>query len=392
LVYENKFKGQNMAVASDFLLSDPLLRVKHGQEITINYTEQSLFNPLMGSSNSAIIKTDLVDDANNSNSGSATIVTMHMRGLVRGEGVEDNTDFDANSDTLEYLSQDIKCGKMGNQIGSKDRNILSGTAASNFREDAKDSLTDWMKDRTDRTIMSRLSQDCTNIVPCAASLGFYNKNDTSSIKAGDFFNTKAIDEALRRARLGVDGTGSRHPRIRPYVVKTGDNNGIPVYAKLYVLMVGTNSAAQLQEDPVWISNQQLATERGETNNLFTGQLGMHNGAIIIQADSWTKEDAGIMNSSIGSFRGASSMGVYAGVSGNKTEINLLLGATAGLMPMDDGVQYYEEPYDMNRKIKCATDRRWAFEKTRYFGVTDAQKALVWHGKDYGTMAIVASIS
>jgi len=375
-----------MAIVSNFISTDPLKRQEHGREITVNYTEQSLFNPLMGSSNSAIIKTELVDKPD------ASIATMHMRGLIRGSGVEGNTDFDANSDSLEYLSQDIKYEVMGNQIPSKDRRIESQSAANSFREDAKDALTDWMKDFMDRTIISRLSQDCTNIVPCSAASGHYAANNTNSIASGDHFNTRAIDEAVRRARLGVDGAGVRHPRIRPYVVQVGDNNGVPVYSKYYVLMVGTNSSAQLQEDPIWIANQQLAKERGDKNNIFTGQLGMHNGAIIVQADSWSVEYAGIMDSSIGSYRGASAMSTYAGVSGNKTEINLLLGATAGLLPMDDGLKYYEESYDMDRKMKVAVDRGWAFQKTCYFGTTDKQKALVWHGKDYGTMAIVSSIA
>lgn len=375
-----------MAIASDFVLSDPLIRQEHGREITVNYTEQSLFNPLMGSSNDSIIKTELVDKKE------ATTVTMHMRGLVRGAGVEGNTDFDSNMDNLQYLSQDVNFEIVANAIPSKDRRIESKTAADNFRSDAKDGLTDWMRDISDRTIISRLSQDCTNIVACDAAAGFDAANVTTGIASGDLFNTQAIDEAVRRASVGVDGAGVRHPRIRPYIVKVGDNNGIPVYKKLYVMMIGTNAAAQLREDPIWRDEQKYAADRGENNNLFTGQLGIHNGVILINGGSWTDEYAGIMNSGIGAYRGASSMGGYAGAAGNATEINLLLGATAGLLPMDEGVSYYEEAYDMNRKIKIGIDRGWAFQKTRYFGKTEAQKKLVWHAKDYGVIAVVSSIA
>jgi hypothetical protein len=47
---------------------------------------------------------------------------------------------------------------------------------------------------------------------------------------------------------------------------------------------------------------------------------------------------------------------------------------------------------MKRKMKIAVDRGWAFQKTRYFGKTEAQKKLVWHGKDYGVIAVVSAMS
>jgi len=376
-----------MPLASEFVLSDPLIRQQHGREITVNYTEQSMFNPLMGSSNDAIIKTELVESG-----AQASVATMHMRGLVRGAGVEGNTDFDDNMDKLEYLSQDITYEIFGNAIQSKDRRIESKSAADNFRNDAKDGLSDWARDTSDRIIVSRLSQDCTNIIACNAATGFDASNVTSGIASGDIFNTQAIDEAVKRATMGIDGTGAKHPRIRPYILKVAENNGIPVYEKFYVMMVGTTSATALREDPIWREEQKYAAERGAGHNFFTGQLGIHNGVIIVNGGSWTDEYAGIMNSGNGAFRGASAMDGYAGTAALKTEVNLFLGATAGLLPMDEGFNYYEDTYDMGRKMKIACDRGWAFQKTRYVGKTAAQQALSWHGKDYGVIAVVAAMS
>lgn len=376
-----------MPLASDFVLTDPMERQTHGREITVNYSEQSMFNALMGTSNDAIIKTQLVDEGT-----TAGTVTMHMRGLVRGQGVEGNTDFDANMDSLEYLHQDIAFEIFGNAIPSKDRRIESRTAAENFRIDSKDGLSDWARDTGDRTMMSRLSQDCTNIVACNAATGYDAANVTSGIAAGDIFNTQAIDESKKRATLGIDGAGNRHPRIRPYRLKVSENNGVPVYETFYVMIIGETSAQALREDPIWREEQKYAADRGIAHNFFTGQLGIHNGVILTNGGAWTDEYAGIMNSGIGAYRGASSMGGYAGTAGLKTEVNLFLGATAGMLPMDEGFNYYEEPYDMKRKMKIAVDRGWAFQKTRYFGKTEAQKKLVWHGKDYGVIAVVSAMS
>lgn len=377
-----------MPLAQEFVLSDPLIRQGHGREITVNYTEQSMFNPLMGSSNDAIIKTELVE-----NNGNITTATMHMRGLVRGDGVEGNTDFDDNMDKLQYLSQDVSYEIFGNAIPSRDRRIESKTAADNFRNDAKDGLSDWARDTSDRIIVSRLSQDCTNIVACNAANGFAaGVNATGAMVAGAFFNTQAIDEAKRRAMMGLDGVNILHPRVRPYILKVSENNGIPVYEKFYVMMVGTMAAAALREDPIWREEQKYAAERGAGHNFFTGQLGIHNGVILVDGGAWTSQYAGIMNSDINAYRGASDMGIYAGNGGLKTEINLFLGATAGLLPMDEGFNYYEEAYDMGRKLKIGADRGWAFQKTRYMGKTTEQQSLVWHGKDYGVIAVVSSMS
>lgn len=376
-----------MPLAKEFILQNPLDRVGHGKEITVSYTEQSLWNPFMGTSNDSIIKTELAE------SKTDKTVTMHMRGLVRGEGVEGNTNFENNEDTLQYLHQDVSYELWGNSIASKDRRIDSKTAADNFRGDAKDGLSDWARDTSDRIITSRLSSDCTNIVACSSANGFYaGENDTSSIKAGDVFNTQAIDQALLRATKGLDGTGSRHPRIRPYIMKVSENNGIPVYEKYYVMMVGTHSAAQLREDPIWRDEQKYAAQRGVNHVFFTGQMGIHNRCIMIDGGAWTKEYAGIMTSESGIYKGSSDMGIYAGASDIETEINLFLGATAGLLPMDEGFSYYEEDYDYGRKMKVAVDRGWAFEKTRYRGKTLEEKELVWHDKDYGVIAVVNSIN
>lgn len=368
-----------------YLVKDAVDKTAHGQEITVNTIEQSLWNPLFGNSNNAIIKTELKTDRE------VRTVEMHMRGLARGAGVEGNDDFESNEDNIEYLSQQIDYDLTGNSIPSKNRKIQSKTAVDNFRNDAKDALQDWATDRGDRTVFARLSQNCTNIVAASAS-GFHaGKNDTTSIIAGDYFNTKVIEECKRRALVGKDGENKIHPRIRPYIVKIGENNGVPVYEKIFLMAIGTNSAMYLQDDPLWIEAQKMAASRGENNNLFTGMLGKYKGVALVDFGTWSRDYAGILTASVGNYRDVSGLDQYAGAGSVDTEINLFLGASAGLNPFDEGFSYYEEPFDSGRKMRVSIDRGWAFAKTHYVGKTDEEKKSVWHGKDYGVIAAPAAI-
>lgn len=366
-----------------YLVKDAVDRTKHGNDITVNVIEQSLWNPLFGSNNNAIIKTELKNETE------AKVVEMHMRGLARGEGVEGNDDFDSNEDSVEYLSQDLYYDLFGNSISSKNRKIQSKTAVENFRTDAQDALKDWGTDRSDRTVFAKLSANCTNIVAASAS-GVHTGNNTNSIVAGDYFNTKVIEECRRRALTGKDGDGKVHPRIRPYSIKVGENNGVPVYEKIYLMAVGTNSAIYLQDDPLWIQAQEMAAARGENNNLFTGMLGKYKGVVLVDFGTWSRDYAGILTASVGSYRSVGRFDAYAGNGSVDTEINLFLGATAGLNPFDEGFTYYESTFDEGRKMRVSIDRGWAFEKTRYIGRTAEEQKSVWHNKDYGVIAAPAA--
>ena len=82
--------------------------------------------------------------------------------------------------------------------------------------------------------------------------------------------------------------------------------------------------------------------------------------------------------------------VYAGAAGVKTEINILMGATAMVMPMDSGFNYYEDTYDMDRKAEVGIDRHMMIAKARFKGKKAHEIASAYHDKDFGIIALVAS--
>ena len=67
-----------------------------------------------------------------------------------------------------------------------------------------------------------------------------------------------------------------------------------------------------------------------------------------------------------------------------------MGATAMVMPMDDGFNYYEDTYDMGRKVEVGIDRHMAIQKAKFVGKTAAEIASAYHNKDFGVIAFVAS--
>jgi len=61
-----------------------------------------------------------------------------------------------------------------------------------------------------------------------------------------------------------------------------------------------------------------------------------------------------------------------------------------VMPMDDGFNYYEEKYDMDRKARVGIDRNMAIEKAKFVGKTPAEIASPYHNKDFGVLILPAS--
>ena len=376
-----------MANITGFIVQDPSQTVKWGQEATVASTTRNVFNPLMGKSDDHIIKVDIKFKS----SEDANIAEMSMRGLVRGDGVQGNTDFDDNTDTLEYLHQEFRLEILGNSIKSKNKKLESGRAVGSFRDEAKLGLADWAADRSARFEFGRLSENCTNIVACKAGGDVYNTNGTSPIVAGDYFSTAALDRMLLLATTAKDSTGARAPKIRPYMVKTINKEGVEIYLQRFVYIAHSEQVEQLVQDPIWKDAQKMARERGDTNPIVSGEIGTYRGIVVMDGGAWTKEYAGCVSSTTVDLDGVcGNFGIYAGTAGYETRVGLFLGATAGMIAMDSGFNYYEDTYDMGRKMQVAIDRAWSFQKTKFQGITAKQKELVWHGKDYGVIACVSA--
>lgn len=381
-----------MAVRTNpYVEFDPKKLQQHAMEIMVAASQASIFTPFMGETNQDIIKTE------GAKFSGAASVTMTMRGLLRGSGVTGNTDLQDNRDKLQYIHMNVTGDIIANSILSQHKKIDSKTIAQNFRRDGKEGLSDWLTDRMDRIRMAKLAEACTNIVAVKADGSVVPMNKIADaadgMSSGDTFSTKSIDEMLKRAENGwIDHNGSRHPRVRPYRTETKNIKGQQTEIGWYIILVGSESAVSLGYDPLWLQAQETLKDSDKSSFFVDGQLGVWKNAIIVKKSNWDKEYAGVITSETedyGDYAGGFSH--YAGKGGIVTEVNLLLGATAGMQPFQLVPEYIEDSADSGRKIVLAIDEWFGFEKTKYVGKTAEEKALVWHEKDYGVIAGLATI-
>lgn len=374
-----------------YVENDPKKLQEHAMNIMIAASQGSMFTPLMGETNDDIIKTE------GAKFSGANTVTMSMRGLLRGSGVKGNTDLEDNRDKLEYLQMKIVGDVIANSILSRHTKIDSKSIAKNFRRDGHEGLSDWLSDKMDRIRISKLSENCTNIVATSASgLSIpMNKlsDDTIGLTKGDTFSTKTIDEMLKRAENGwIDHDGKRHPRVRPFRTETKNIKGQTTKVGYYIIKIGTVSADSLGSDPLWLQAQEALTKANKSDFFVDGQLGQWKNAILVKHSNWDNDYAGIVTSETKDYEDyAGGFSMYAGKGGIVTEVNLLLGATAGMQPFQTIPEYIEDSADAGRKLVLAIDEWFGFEKTKFFGKTEEERKLVWHGNDYGVIAGLATI-
>jgi N4-gp56 family major capsid protein len=366
-----------------YTLSDAKVKHSLSRDITVAVINESRFAQFIGMGNNALIKTQKED-------GLSGTATMKFRGLIRNGGVSGDEDFDTNEGSLTYLSQTVGLESSGNSVKSgKSVKILSQVHFENFREDAKDGLTESETDKMDRRIYARMTDGATNIV----ASGNHTDLTTGSIAAGDVLTVADVEEAARRAREGKLANGSAAPRLRPIkTIVSKDAHGIEVKREIFVMFVGSRSAYNLKQDPAWQAKQEAAADLGMGSFIFSSQLGVIDDVVLVQHSTNSSEYAGIYTSADTGIDGQDFSG-FAGASSLKTEINLFCGANAMLMPMDTGYNYYEDKYDMDRKVKVAVDRLYGLAKTHYVGKAGTTEVdSIYHDKDYGVIAVVSAES
>lgn len=144
-----------------------------------------------------------------------------LKAPLTGTGVEGNADLDTNYDSLEIMSQTTYPKVIANAIKSE---IEKYTALKqiDFIKEASDSLTDWMRLRRDKALVSALITDFTNCVVCDQTSNFKdtsNEPDVATaakkIKKGDVMNVQALRRAIFMARTGINYKGKECYPLKP---------------------------------------------------------------------------------------------------------------------------------------------------------------------------------
>jgi N4-gp56 family major capsid protein len=245
------------------------------------------------------------------------IVEVPIVGLLSGSGVTDDGDYDGTNEELPLYNMPIHVHEHGNASGLNGI-MTEKSSALRTRTITMSALTDWRAAFNVRAVIDALSGLklhklggqvlgasglakegstqilCVTQVPPAYTTGNTAKryyaggqvlatgvytgrvaNITSLNDTNYAFGTKVIDDVKQMAEATVDSSGNL---ISP-IEKVNINGKM-----LYVMLITPKQARDLRKDTVWLNSHYYADIRGMENSLFSGQLGVYNGVMIVETD------------------------------------------------------------------------------------------------------------
>ncbi|ALM79780.1 structural protein [Helicobacter pylori] len=286
-----------------------------------------------------------------------------LKAQLSGSGVSGNTDFDANYDKLEILSQTIYPEVFGNALPSQIR-AYDEIERIDFIKEACDSLANWMNEERDKRIVASLTNDLTN----------YLYTPTMSV------NT--IRKAIFLARNGLKEDNSKAFPIKPIradMVSVGD---VVVQNTSYIIFLDSYQANQLKKDADFKELRKLYAFANEDKGvLYHGLLGVIDNCPVVDAGVWNKLNVGMPNSTISESEfkryvnkaNANSI-VSPGQLREKIEhskkkeisIGCLIGASSVLLAGSENTNFYiDETKDAGRKSVVGVDCILGVSKAKY---------------------------
>lgn len=364
-----------------FVMTDAKEKIVHAQEIIHGAQMRDPFFQFQGASEDNII---LIAPES---SKEGTTTTFKIVSDLVGAGVSGNQDLREGRDELNFVPFSVKGDVIANSIKSPIKKIMDRSHADIWRSESKTALEKWIFRKTVRPKFFAFSHNCTNIVWGGG------RTSAATLVAGDTFDTAMLDEMLSRAKNGwTDGNGVEHPELVPFRIEKKTENGIEVVGEYFPVVVGPKSMTSLGNDPVFKAEQQAKAMAGVFSNL-TGFAGAYKNAVIIEVGNDSARRPGIIRSDNAGYGKYTGFSAYAASDDTVTEINFILGCGAGAMPFDPTPTYDEDPTEDNkRKVVAYIEQYYGFEKVRWVGETAAEEASIYHDKDYGVIAGIATIS
>ncbi|EQL49820.1 DUF4043 family protein [Helicobacter pylori] len=311
-----------------------------------------------------------------------------IKAQLTGSGVSGNTDFEANYDNLEILSQTIYPDAFGNSLRSKIK-AYSELERIDFIKESVDSLTTWMNEERDKRIIASLTNDFTNYL--------YN----------DKMNLATIRKAIFYARNGLKDNNSKAFPIKPIRATMQSVGNVMVQNTSYIILLDSYQANQLKADSEFKELRKLYAFAGEDKGmLYSGLLGVIDNCPVIDAGVWNKLNVGMPNSTVSDSdftRYLNKANVNKVVtprelknitqsSKEKKEISIgcLIGASAVLLAGSKETRFYiDETVDAGRKSLVGVDCLLGVSKARYQS-TDGV-ATPYDNQDYAVIGLISNM-
>ncbi|MGL2737015.1 DUF4043 family protein [Helicobacter pylori] len=286
-----------------------------------------------------------------------------LKAQLSGSGVSGNTDFDANYDKLEILSQTIYPEVFGNALPSQIR-AYDEIERIDFIKEACDSLANWMNEERDKRIVASLTNDFTNY--------FYSQT----------MSVVAIRKAIFLARNGLKEDNSKAFPIKPIradMVSVGD---VVVQNTSYIIFLDSYQANQLKKDPDFKELRKLYAFANEDKGiLYQGLLGVIDNCPVVDAGVWNKLNVGMPNSTISEsefkryINKANANSIVSPEqlknkintkSRKEISIGCLIGASSVILAGSENTNFYiDETKDAGRKSVVGVDCILGISKAKY---------------------------
>jgi len=328
-------------------------------------------------------------------SRTSSAVTMQIVTDLTGAGTKGNEDVSNDHEEIETLPFTFKGELVTKSTKSPKVVLMKKTTAGVWRTEKKKKIINWFTKYSVNRKAYAFSWNPTNVV-CVKADGTVS-NAPADLVVGDTFNTDYVDEVLKRAKNGwtevkADNSEVEHPELLPFTeVLTKDGDFIQTGA-YYPFFVGPDSWNHLSDDPVYKEYQKTkAIATGDFKGV-QGFVGEYKGAVFIELGKQTTRRAGCVRSDSPDFEKYTTFSDYKAGDNTVTELNHLLGCGAAGQGFDLEPEYEEDPTeDNNQKVVALANQFFGFEKVRWVGETEAERASIYHDKDYATIVAIATI-
>lgn len=302
-----------------------------------------------------------------------------IKAALNGTGVRGNADFDTNTDRLDIYSQTIFPTIIGNSLNSGLKQY-SRMEHIDFVREAKDSLTNWMRETRDKQFCAALANDITDCVVADATSGVKDSSAKTSVAEaskeiikGDTLKVATIKAAIKQAKIGRTFQGKARFQMKPTkITRTREQGGSFAYIS-FVILLDTNQIYQLLNDPEWREMQKSAP-RDDLARTFTGVVGMIDGCLVYDMGCWAVDVAGLVDSETPddeykAFINTDNVSTltlpssYANT--QPVSIGYLIGANALLLAGANEPAFYVDEFDLGRKIKVGIDRLFGIAKSKF---------------------------
>lgn len=283
-----------------------------------------------GANNIIQVKTDLKKEK-----GDQITVPLVMR--LTGEGVTGDSTLEGNEEKLQMYDCPVTVNQYRHAVRLAGMMEEQKTAI-NLRTAAKDGLKLWLKEK-----IEKLTVDALIKTPDADHTLYAGTNKAeNTITAADKLTTDLISVAARKAKTLT-------PKIRR-VLADGK--------EYYIMLVDNYQARDLKTDERWIAAQENCAERGSSNPIFTGLLGVWDGVALYEYEGLPRTATGASSAVVG----------HA----------LLLGCQAGIKGVAQEAYWREKAFDYDNQMGFAT------------GVILGLKKSVFNSKDFACVQVITS--